>query len=321
MQKQRSNSQNRIGPPTKDLSTCLFKTIPVTPSLGAHLTCEFVKHVLFMRQQIPTTYLELEKSVLSTRAMQAAAAAAALQPSGECVRPKRKRLSGGADKKAAKAYDELQILFSSIVTLFQEQAPTMVVVALGSSPRTPLEKFALHFGYPQGGPTLGEGEKALSDHQLNLCTRKLIRGIFQNAGELFQLVIRPTKLFVVARARTADMTQSSFVVDWNLNPLKRRKGKRGVPTWIIRLRGLGSRADIVEQEEQQQEQQQEQQHEPGQVSSSSSVPVMSLTDDPAAFALVAPQVVGVPLYLLPQDGANEIWSKYPTGIKGVKGKR
>ena len=88
----------------------------------------------------------------------------ALQPSGECVRPKRKRLSGGADKKAAKAYDELQILFSSIVTLFQEQAPTMVVVALGSSPRTPLEKFALHFGYPQGGPTLGEGEKLTRDN-------------------------------------------------------------------------------------------------------------------------------------------------------------
>ena len=315
-------------PPTKHLSTCIFKTIPVTSQLGAHLTIEFIKHVLFMRQQIPSTYLELEKVILTTRTTQAEESTQLPTEGGR--RKRKRRLTAGFDKKASKAYDELQILFAAIGTLFQTQSPSMVVIALGSSPATAVEKFALHFGYPQT-QTNSNDSKMLSEHQLNLCTRKLIRGIFQNAGQLFQTVIRPTKLFVVARAPPSEIIAgNSFVVDWNLNPLKRRKGKRGVPTWIIRLRGLGSKIEEEEEEKEEELKTEEGKKETSDANDTTiesqvtvpdtSIPIMSLSDDPAAFVQAMPTIIGVPLYLLPDNGI-EIWCKFPKGIKGVKGKK
>ena len=151
-----------------------------------------------MRQQIPSTYIELEKTVLEARA--AEAEELRLQQAAVGVRRKRKRLNAGYHKKAAKAYDELQRMFVSVETLFLECAPSMVVVALGSSPGTSIEKFALHFGYPPaklsvgtgatdgasggggidaaGGGNVNGAAAALTEHQLNLCTRKLIRDHF-----------------------------------------------------------------------------------------------------------------------------------------------
>ena len=298
-----------------------------------------------MRQQIPSTYIELEKTVLEARA--AEAEELRLQQGAMGSRRRRKRLNAGYHKKASKAYDELQNMFVSIESLFQECAPSMVVVALGSSPGTAIEKFALHFGYPpqrdpsSGGSTSsgascgGASATALTEHQLNLCTRKLIRGIFQNAAELFQIEVRPTKMFVMARARPSSSTESSFVMDWNLNPLKLRKGKKGTPVWIVRVRGVGS-ADMEE--------------EMtggggggggggeggggeggvvvvgGGLKGDDAVAptdvrvgaVMSLSDDPADFAGEATRVVGVSLSLLPNDGQREIFYKYSKGFKHLK---
>ena len=220
------------------------------------------------------------------------------------------------------------LLEQLIEILFFKRQPTMVVVALGSSPNTAIEKFALHFGYPT---TMNvkelQASKPLTEHQLNLCTRKLIRSIFQNASELFQTIVRPTKVFIIARAAPCDDTMdSSFVVDWNLNPLKRRKGKRGTPTWIIRLRGLDSReeAEVVEEVEKNSVDDPGEGGEgiaPALAAVKSTVPCMSLSDDPMVFAAATPSVIGVPLSLLPLEGTMEVWSKFPKGLKSLKGPR
>jgi hypothetical protein len=331
-------SKCKRGPPTKFLCTCAFKTIPVTPSLGAHLTCEFIKHVLFMRQQIPCTYLELEKLInkaLEEKVRQKEVDEEALRSGTSAPCKKRKRLSAGFHKKMFKTYNDFQLLFQSISELFCEKKPTMVVIALGSSPSTAVEKFALHFGYPtETNEQLQQQQTSLTEHQLNLCTRKLIRSVFQNAGELFQTRVRPTKLFVIARSPPfEDIGKSLFVVDWNLNPLKRRKGKTGISTWIIKIRGLGSNTLEDENEEIEQSGKIEEEKDKGSEGGKSectfegknhsvqSVPIMSLDDDPMLFAAAAPKVNGVPKSLLPPMNQIEVWCKYPKGIKSLKGPR
>ena len=60
---------------------------------------------------------------------------------------KRRRLRAGFRKKAVKTMAQLGDLFDGIRRAFDALAPTLVVVAIGSSVSTAREKFALHFAY------------------------------------------------------------------------------------------------------------------------------------------------------------------------------
>ena len=133
---------NPLSPPTKPLATVCYSTIPVTPSLGSHLTIEFIKHVLFMRQQIPCTFSELEKTVnnallaeqlelgqqqqeqllegSTTTAIATTTTTTTNHPHNRRQK-KRKRLTAGFYKKMFKSYDGFQTLFQSIRILFQKR--------------------------------------------------------------------------------------------------------------------------------------------------------------------------------------------------------
>jgi hypothetical protein len=376
-------SRRALQPPTSALSTCSFRTLPVTRALGAHLVVAFVQHMLFMREQIPCTYTQLQS--IAQRELQdlrdlerdRARARDGLPPVGEeeeeeegngggggggweaeehdqqrwqrgaSSRPsrqmqrqgrqppqqrpavggqakpetkppprrrKRRRLRAGFRKKAVKAVGQLGDLFAGIRRGFDALAPTLVVVAIGSSVSTAREKFALHFAYTPDGDA-GQGGVhggPLTEQHLASATRVLIRGIFQNSSELFHHSVRTGKVFVAMRGaegQTITMPQQQeeqagdpmllggrgnlqFLPDLRLLPLRRKRGGKSLPTYVIRVRGLNSRVregDTAEVE--------------------------------AAAAVAEGETrrdIPVPCDLLSDEGHTEIWYRWPQGVKGLR---
>ena len=136
--------------------------------------------------------------------------------------------------------------------------------------------------------------------------------IFQNSSELFHHKVRPGKVFVAMRgaegpsimppplnhdgrdALVGGSRTVQFLPDLRLLPLRRKRGGKSLPTYVIRVRGLNSRVRGKD----------------------------TATPEPAATAETARGEPGreipVPSDLLTDEGQKEIWYRWPEGVRGLR---
>ena len=204
---------------TLPLFQCVFKTIPLTGLLASILSIEFIKHVSFMRKQIPCTYVDLERVAQEERARKA----------GEDHR----KLRAGFSKNALHFVDTISDIFEGISLMFDSPArPSKFLILFGSTVTNPREGFLLDFTYTDDIHSYPYTSK-----QYNLSVRKLIRSLIQEGAAVFETDLRPMQLYFLAYgARISDTSGFGFVPQehFNINT----HGKRNRAPFGISIIGL-----------------------------------------------------------------------------------
>jgi hypothetical protein len=156
-----------------------YKSIPINSGLASILTINFIQHIIFMRKQIPCTYVDLvthAKTEHERRQQQ----------------QKGRRLTANFQKKSLRFVNDIEFAFASISQHFLKIHPKKVAILFGSSINNPKEGFMLDFLNSTGGAPYEYTNK-----QRDQAVRKLIRSIFTNGSNvIFQTELkRPWNMF------------------------------------------------------------------------------------------------------------------------------
>ena len=84
-----------------------YKSIPINSDLASVLTIEFIQHIIFMRKQIPCTYLDLITHAETERKRRE-------------QQQKGHRLTANFKKKALRFVDDIEFAFNSIKQHFMK---------------------------------------------------------------------------------------------------------------------------------------------------------------------------------------------------------
>jgi len=225
-----------------------YKSIPINSDLASVLTIEFIQHIIFMRKQIPCTYLDLITHAETERKRRE-------------QQQKGHRLTANFQKKALRFVDDIEFAFNSIKQHFMKTNTTKFLILFGSSVQNPKEGFMLDFLNSTGNIPYEYTNK-----QRGQAMRKLIRTIFQNGSNIiFQTELnRPWNIFLLCYGKRLidndydnrsndnnndinidhnsiiaedDDDNTSFVPIENFR-LKKPRSKRGKAIFHITLNGL-----------------------------------------------------------------------------------
>ena len=222
-----------------------YKSIPINSGLASILTINFIQHIIFMRKQIPCTYVDL-------------IAHAETEHERRRQQQKGRRLTANFQKKSLRFVNDIEFAFASISQHFLKTHPKKVVILFGSSINNPKEGFMLDFLNSTGATPYEYTNK-----QRDQAVRKLIRSIFTNGSNIiFQTELkRPWNMFFLCYGnRLIDDTDEGedkndkeidltceygdhhsigFVPMENFK-IKKPRSKRSKPIFQITLNGLDS---------------------------------------------------------------------------------
>jgi hypothetical protein len=154
--------------------------------LTFELSMAFIMHVMYVRAVIPQPFSEIVDSIDDLLAT-----------------PK---LSSG-DRQKLKAINEIQALLSSLHSLTQIDYVKAVSVLLGPSPNNPKEVYTLEF--EPSDIVEVTGTETLSDREINLAKRHVIRSLIQNSCNSSVAPSPRTNIFIVVQTQGNDSSLSS----------------------------------------------------------------------------------------------------------------
>jgi hypothetical protein len=165
-----------------------------TNRLRAHIVKEFLKNMMFMRQQVPSLYHELDAE--ATRVVQKQSE----QPS------RKRRLTAGAPKKMLKYVASMRTLLDNIDDVFAYPVDS-VVILFGTSLLNPKESYNISFHY---NAEACDRAVPIDLKTADLVVRKMLRALICGGNQIFSKLLGVTRMHLVVSMPCTDVPCPGF---------------------------------------------------------------------------------------------------------------